>query len=285
MPQIRNAATALLTIGSLSLLGVLSAHGAPFANGTPAAQAPAQTPAQTQPVKKQPMAKTRVEFDAYQKFWSAPDADEKIKNAEEFLKTYPESELKIYAFQAEMQSYQVKNDFAHLRDFGERILEIDPNDIPTLITLATAMPERTQDTDLDKDQKRAAAEGYAKRALEQIDKLPKPAGLDATQSAQWDERVNDARSQAHYALGLVALQRKSYPQAVEEITLAAKLESPSQPDPILYWRLGLAYELNNKRDEALKAYEKSVSLGGVKMGGKDQAVEDRDRLKKLIDKK
>jgi tetratricopeptide (TPR) repeat protein len=273
MTRTRNAAVMLLAIGSLSLL----------ANAMQAAQQAGQTSAQTQPASKQPMAKTRPEYDAWQKFWSESDADKKIKYAEEFVKNFPQSELKIYAFQAEMQSYQVKNDFAHVRQFGEQILDIDPNDIPTLITLATALPERTQDTDLDKDQKRAAAEGYAKRALEQIDKLPKP--TDAAQTAQWDERVNDARSQAHYALGLVALQRKSYPQAVDEITLAARLQSPSQPDPILYWRLGLANELNNKRDEALKAYEKSVSLGGVKMGGKDQAVEDRDRLKKLLDKK
>ncbi len=276
MKQIRNAA-ALLMIASSALSGAL------WAKST---QAAAPAPAQTQPVKKQPMAKTRAEYDAYQKFWTESDADQKIKNAEEFLKTYPQSELKIYALQAEMQSYQVKNDFAHMRDFGQQILEIDPNDIPTLITLATALPERTQDSDLDKDQKRASAEAYAKRALEQIDKLPKPAGADATQSAQWDERLNDARSQAHYALGLVCLQRKSYQQAVDEIALAARLQSPSQPDPILFWRLGLANEVNKKDDEALKAYEKSVSLGGVKIGGKDQAVEDRDRLKKkLADKK
>jgi tetratricopeptide (TPR) repeat protein len=272
MKIIRNAAMSL-AVAALAL----------SATGIQAAPAPAA--GQAQPVKKQPEAKTRPEYDAWQKFWSEADADQKIKFAEEFLKTYPASELKIYAFQAEMQSYQVKNDFAHLREFGERILELDPNDLPTLITLATALPERTQDTDLDKDQKRATAETYAKRALEQIDKLGKPAGADAAAAAQWDDRINDARSQAHYALGLVALQRKSYQQAVDELALAAKMQSPSQPDPILYWRLGLANELNKKFDDALRAYDKAVSLGGVKIGGKDQAVDDRDRLKKFLDKK
>ena len=183
---------------------------------------------------------------------------------------------------AEMQAYQAKNDFQHLRLFAERILELDPNDLPTLITLSTALPERTEDTDLDRDQKRNAAETYAKRALEQIEKIDRPAGMDA---AQWTERTNDARSQAHYALGLVALQRKNHPQALEEMKLAAQLQSPSQPDPILYWRLGLANWLNKKHDDALRAFDKSVSLGGVKLGGKDQAAEDRDRLKKEMEKK
>jgi hypothetical protein len=35
----------------------------------------AQAPAQAQTAKKQPMAKTRAEYDAYQKFWSESDAD------------------------------------------------------------------------------------------------------------------------------------------------------------------------------------------------------------------
>ena len=273
-----------LAVAVLMMIGLASAQA-------PAAQAPA--PAAQAPAKKPPMAKTQPEFAAYQKFWNTPDADEQIKAAEEFLKTYPDSELKGYAYMAEMRSYQAKNDFNHLREFGEKILELDPNDLPTLITLATAIPERTTDNDLDKDQKRATAETYAKRALEGIDKLPKPVP-PATASeadkntalAQWTVSTNDARSQAHYALGLVSMQRHSYQMAVDEFLLAAKLQAPTQPDPILYWRLGLAYEFNNKQfAEALKAYEKSVSLGGVKMGGKDQAAEDRDRVKKILEKK
>lgn len=271
----------------LCLAAVSAAAQVPPSSAAPAGQnAPAA-------VKKTPMAKTQAEYAAYQKFWTTTDADEQIKSAEEFLKTYPESELKGYAYMAEMRSYQAKNDFNHLREYGEKILELDPNDLPTLITLATAIPERTTDNDLDKDQKRAAAETYAKRALDGIDKLPKPA-LPATASdadknnalAQWTSTTNDARSQAHYALGLVSMQRKSYQAAVDEFLIASRLQMPSQPDPILYWRLGLAYELNNKQyAEALKAYEKSVSLGGVKMAGKDQAMEDRDRVKKILEKK
>ena len=246
-------------------------------------QAPQGQAQQAQPQgKKQPQAKTRPEFDAYQKFWNATDPDEKIKSAEEFLKTYPDTELKIYAFMAEMQAYQGKNDFAHMLEFGQRILDIDPNDLPTLITLSTAIPERTQETDLDKDQKRKTAEMYSLRALALIDKLERPTTVDPK---LWDERINDARSQAHYALGLVALQRKAYQPAIDELLQATKLQSPAQPDPILYWRLGLAYELNKNNAEALRAYEKSVSLGGVKLEGQDRAAEDRDRLKKSMEKK
>jgi tetratricopeptide (TPR) repeat protein len=264
----------MIAISTLAIATMASLGYSQAAAPAPAAPAPQG--------KKQPTAKSQAEFAAYQKFWNAQDADEKIKSAEEFLKAYPETELKIYAYMSEMQSYQVKNDFPHLREFGEKILDLDPNDLPTLITLATAIPERTQETDLDKDQKRTQAEGYAKKAMASIDKLEKPANVP---DAQWNDRINDAKSQAHYALGLVDLQRKNYPGAIEELTLAAKLQSPSQPDPILWWRLGLAYEFAKNYPESLKSYEHSVGLGGVKMNGKDQAVEDRDRIKKFIEKK
>ena len=40
-----------------------------------------------------------------------------------------------------------------------------------------------------------------------------------------------------------------------------------------------------RSDDALKAFDKSISLGGVKLGGKDQAVVDRDLLKREMEKK
>lgn len=241
---------------------------------------PAGSPAQAPPAKKQPTAKTKAEYDDYQKFWTASDADLKIKSAEEFMQKYPDSELKIYALTAELASYQVKNDFVHLRTMGERILELDPTDLPTLLVLATAIPERTRENDLDKEQKWTAAEDYAKRALAHIDKMEKPAGVA---DAAWTENTNDARSQAHYSLGMVASQRKNYQVAVDELGQAAKLQSPSQPDPILWWRLALARQNNKQYDDAMAAFDKSISLGGVKLSGKDLASDDRDRLKKFMD--
>lgn len=265
--------TLYLTAAVLMTAGLLSA------------QATQQTTPQQQPgqpaAKKQPTPKTREEYDAYQKFWTATDPDEKVKQAEEFLQKYPDSELKPFAYRKEMEAYQQKNDFEKMREFGEKVLEAEPNDAISLILLATAIPERTKDTDLDKEQKLNAAEGYAKRALEAIDKLEKPSPQVTDQ--QWEAVRNDARSNAQGAMGLINLQRKNYAGAEESFRKATQLQS--QPDPILWWRLGLSLEFGKKYEDALTALEKSVSLGGVKMSGRDLATEERDRVKKYLDQR
>lgn len=242
--------------------------------------APQQQPGQPAP-KKQPAPKTKEEYDAYQKFWTAQDPDEKIKLAEEFLQKYPDSELKSFAYRKEMEAYQQKNDFSKMREFGEKVLEAEPNDAIALILLATAIPERTRDTDLDRDQKLSAAEDYAKRALAAIDKLEKPS--PQVTDEQWNQVRNDARSNAWAAMGLVSLQRKQYPPAEEAFRKATQLQA--QPDPILWWRLGLSLELSKKYEEALEALKKSVELGGVKSGGRDLAAEERDRVQKYLDQR
>lgn len=246
----------------LAITGLLLAQGAPAA-------------------KKQPAPKTPEEYAAYQQFWNAQEPDDKIKFAEEFLQKYPDSELKTYAYRKEMEAYQQKNDFEHMRDFGEKVLDAEPGDAISLILLATAIPERTKDTDLDKDQKLSTAENYAKRALEAIAKLEKPSPQMTDQ--QWEAVRNDARSNAYAALGLVNLYRKSYGAAEESFRKATELQA--QPDPILWWRLSLTLDFSKKFEDALSAAEKSVSLGGVKMGGRDVAADERDRIKKILEQR
>ena len=265
--------TLSLTAAVLMTAGLLLAQAAQQA-------APQQQPGQPA-AKKQPAPKTREEYDAYQKFWTATDPDEKVKQAEEFLQKFPDSELKIFAYRKEMEAYQQKNDFEKMREFGEKVLEAEPNDAISLILLCTAIPERTKDTDLDREQKLNTGEGFCKRALEAVDKLEKPSPQVTDQ--QWEVVRNDARSNALGGLGLVNLQRKNYPGAEESFRKATQLQS--QPDPILWWRLGLSLEFGKKYEDALTALEKSVSLGGVKMGGRDLATEERDRVKKFLDQR
>lgn len=269
-------------------LTTLSLLSAGFLLARPASQQPApqQPPAaQQQPgqpaAKKQPAPKTKEEYDDYQKFWGAQDPDEKIKLAEGFLQKYPDSELKPFAYRKEMEAYQQKNDFDKMREFGEKVLEADPNDAISLILLASAIPERTKETDLDKEQKLNTAEDYGKRALAAIDKLEKPSPQMTDQD--WDKARNEARANAYAALGLVNLQRKQYPGAEESFRKATQLQS--QPDPIVWWRLGLSLELQKKYDDALAALKKSADLGGVKVSGRDLAVEERDRVQKFLDQR
>jgi len=243
---------------------------------------------QTQPAGKQaasapgtPQAKTLEEYDAYQKFWSTADPDQKILLAEEFLKKFPASDLKVFAYRKEMEAYQQKNDFERMKEFGEKILAADPSDVIALTLLATAIPERTLDTDPGKDRALNAAEEYARRALSAIDKLEKPSAQYS--DPQWEQLRNQARSQAWGALGLVNLQRRNYAASEEAFQKATQLAT--DPDPVLWFRASMALRFSKKYEEALAGLKKCVEMGGVKLQGKDLCVEERNVLQKYLDER
>lgn len=237
---------------SLSLsLGVasraLAAQEAPPAPPAPAAS-------------RQPKAKTQEEFAAYQKFMRERNPDEQIRLIEDFLLQYSASELKEFAFQAATQAYQTKNDFAHVLTYGELTLAENENNLVALLILASAIPERTGKNDADRDEKLGEAEGYAKRALDVLPKLPQPANLAA---GQWEQTKRDAAATSHAALGMMSLVREDFSRAEEELKLAADLAS--QPDPVTFYRLGLSYSFQKKYDLAIEALDKAAGVGGVKI--------------------
>lgn len=272
------AAIAIAAVAWLTVPHLIGQQPQQLAAGGQAAQA--QQPGQQ--AKKQPQAKTKEEFDALQKLADPSlTPDQKITMGDEFLQKFPDSELKGFVYRKEMEAYQQKNDFAKMREFGEKVLEQDPDDAVSLILLASAIPERTRETDLDKDQKLNQAEGFAKRALAAIDKLQKPA--PEMPDADWEKVRNDARAQSHAALGLVSLQRKQYPAAEEAFKKAVELQA--QKDSIIFWRLGLTYEFLKKYEQAREALKQSVGLGGVKVGTRDYAAEELQRVEEFLKKR
>ncbi len=271
MKRIRNA-----TVAALLGAGLLLAQA-------PAAQQPAAQPAQPA-AKRPPQAKTQEEFAAFNKIGQAATPDEKIAAAEEFLTKFPETELKGFVRKAEMQAAYQKNDPAKVREYGEMALGMMEDDPEVLITLAYVIPQRVKDTDLDKEQNLGAAEGYAKKALDTLDKLPKNPALS---DEQWKQALSGARAQAYESLGMVAQLRKQIDDAEQNYKKATDL----QDNPQTWYRFGLvlvaqaqAADKNKdtaastkKYEEALAAFEKVVAAGGTGAAGM------RDRVKKVVE--
>ena len=86
------------------------------------------------------------------------DPDEQVRLAEDFLLEYPNTELKEYAFQVATQAYQAKNDFSRVLTYGELTLSENENNLVALLTLASAIPERTTRSDIDYQENLADAE-------------------------------------------------------------------------------------------------------------------------------
>jgi len=276
------------TLAAAALAACLIAAGAPAQQPAPAGQpAQAKAPAQAQtsspcPAPKQPQAKNKEEFDEIQKVADPSlTPDQRIAQAEEFIKKFEQSDLRPFAHRAAMQAYQIKNDFPKMLQHGEKVLELDPSDVLSLILLAGAIPERTRETDLDKEQRLNQAEDFAKRALSAIDCLAKP--NPQMPDDDWKRVQDDARAQSHAALGLVSLQRKQYPAA--EQSFKKSVEMQAQKDPIVLWRLGLTYELMKKYEQARDALKQAVALGGVKVGTRDYAGEELQRVEEFLKKR
>lgn len=244
------------------------ALGVPGQNQAQAPAAPAE--------KSPPRAKSQEELDAYQKFMREQNPDEQIRLIEDFLLQYPNTELKEGAYQAATLAYQAKNDYAKVLTYGELTLVENENNLVALLVLASAIPERTAKSDIDKEAKLTQAEQYAKRGLEVLAKLTMPPNLT---EQQWLQTKKDAESTPHAALGLVALIRDDFAKAESELKMASEMSA--KPDPITLYRLGLCYSYEKKYDPALEALDRAASSGGVKIsatngGTRDLVAEAKD---------
>jgi len=85
-------------------------------------------------------------------------------------------------------------------------------------------------------------------------------------------------SQAHEAIGMAAFVRKNYPKAEEAFKAAAEV-SP-QPEPSIHYRLGMVYNALGKHDQAIAALDKAIAEGGVKVGDRDMAAEQKAAILK-----
>jgi tetratricopeptide (TPR) repeat protein len=236
--------------------------------GAAAAEAsPGSAPAPVAP--RQPRAKTEEEFAEYQRFMKEPSPDTQIQLIEDFLLHFPDSELREYAFQAATQAYQVKNDFALVRTYGELTLGENQDNLVALLILASSIPERTNKTDPESEENLAEAETYARHILNLLPRMPQPPGVTPP---RWEQTRREAASTAHASLGMVHLIREDFLRAETEFKLSADLASA--PDPVTFYRLGLTYSFQRKFDEALEALDRSDAVGGVRIGSPGEPSRD-----------
>ncbi|MBM3810781.1 MAG: tetratricopeptide repeat protein [Acidimicrobiia bacterium] len=197
--------------------------------------------------QKQPQAKSQKEMEAVQAIFAAPDAAARIKAADDLLLKFADTEFKAVALQVAAASAQEMNDFEKMVLYAERTLEVDPKNYASMLMLASGIAQRTREHDLDKEEKLARSEKYAKEALEILNAAPKPRP-DITDE-QWDAAKKDFMAQAHEAMGLSAMVRKKYDDAITQFKTA--VEMGATPDPATKVRLASVYNSAGKYDEAI----------------------------------
>ena len=207
----------------------------------------------------QPKAKSKAEGEALQAMFAAQTADARIAAAENVLTKFADTDFKATAYYFEAVSYQQKGDYEHSVVFGERAVEADPKHYQAMLVLAQEIAQHTKEFDLDREDKLAKVDKYAKTAIELAKAAPKP-NPNLTDD-QWAAAKKDFDAEGHEALGLAAMARKK--PEVAEAEFKAALDDVEKPDPGIMVRLGIAYSQENKYDEAIAIFDKVMAMPDI----------------------
>lgn len=218
---------------------------------------------------QQPEPKSQEEFDAVMAVQTAADPEERAAAAKKLLTDFKDTQFKEFANYMLMISYQQLDDFENMMVYGEQTLEINPSNPGVLLQLAYAIPTRTREFDLDKEEKLTKAEDFATRALTLIPNLPK---VDPNMADEdWLTTKKDFMAQANESLGIIAAKRQNYDQATSYLQKAIGLSS--EPNAMTHYHLADSLLSAGKKEEALAAINQSITLGGIPMNGGTDAAQ------------
>ena len=241
---------------------------------------PESAPSITNPKgKRPPTAKTKQEYDQYLAVANAPDAATSEKLAREFEAQFPNSELLPFVYQAVMTKYQKADNGDKTLDMGRKVLQYDPDNCPALVMNATVLAERTRATDLDREPRLKEATADAQKALENLKSGNYMLAPSATpeQVQQFKDQIS---GMAYTALGTSELMRNNDAVAEQDLRKAADT-SVGKGDAIVWYRLALALDHQNRYADANTAITTAVALAPANSVVANMARNEQSRLKQL----
>lgn len=183
--------------------------------------------------------------------------DGTIQAITQLLENFPDTPFKSKVQLLALQAASNERNYEQTVVWGDRIIQSDPNDIIARIQLADAIVEHTRENDLDKDQSLKKADDYATKGLSLLQSANTPPASAPIDPAKWPEFKQQLAGQAHYALGISAELRKTYPDAAKELQAAAQAD----PTNALYMaRLSKAQNENKQYDDAMVTAQKVIDM-------------------------
>lgn len=228
-----------------------------------AQQTPQQSRPSQRPQSREQAAAAAEQEQALQVIQQATKPEEVVVLIEQFLQKYPESPYTWGLCRRASESYRQMNNYAKAIEYGERAVVLNPQDPLGMILVADALAEGSSPNAPDFEEKLARGERYARQALELLpeflSKLPPPPSLTPE---QMEVQKKLAEAQPHATLGYIHLLRKENAEAEQELVKAIELAA-AQPNQMDYLRLGRAYYLQDKYEEAIATFRKAVAMGGA----------------------
>ncbi|MBI4462849.1 MAG: hypothetical protein HY653_08095 [Acidobacteria bacterium] len=241
-----------MEVASLSLL---------LAAGLSAQSEQPQAPQQQGQTQEQAAAEVEQQ-QALQAIMQAAQPAQQAALIEEFLKKYPDTRFTWGLCRQASNAFRQVNNYPKAIEYGERAMALNPKDPISPILVADSLAESAKRDELDYDKKLVQAEKYAREALEL---LPEFFAMLAPPPTMTLEEVEVQKhlleAQPHATLGYVFLLRNQNALAEEELENAMEL-GESQPNQVDFLRLGRAYLMQNKTEEAVAILRKAVAMGG-----------------------
>jgi tetratricopeptide (TPR) repeat protein len=258
----------ILAVALMILAGGYAVHGQ---NPTPAPKTTPAAPAAGQPGTEQKPEVAPLTLDAGQPpvsaeedaamkvFRDAPlsDVQKKLQLGDDFLKKYPNSRYRTEVYSFQVRGFMAMGQIDKMEVAGEKELELEPNDAQTMAIMGSSMP-RSMPGSMTEDQKAKLlgdAEGYSKKALELLPTLPKPPGIS---DEQFLTAKNQISAMAYGGLGLVSFRRGKFADAIPNLEQSVKYDP--NPDPVIYFVLGISNEKASHFEDAVNAFTKCAAI-------------------------
>ncbi len=207
------------------------------------------------------------EMQAFQAVQNELDPDRKLQMVNDFAQKYPNSKVLTYVYFLAEGAFLQKGDLNKVVEFGEKALQLKPDNLNALMMMATVLPQpQYLRNDPDPDKKLDEAEKDANAAIQQINQLQK---AQNETDEQFQQRKNSYLASLHAALGLVHYQRAMEALTGPDKTELAKAETEYQasvtgvpdPAPENYFRLGEVETFQGKLNDAMQSFTKCAQLG------------------------
>jgi len=225
-----------------------------------------------------------AEASDYNAVVSELDPDRQIQLAEDFATKHPNSTQLTNVYAIAANSERQKNNLQAAVDYAEKSIKLKPDNFVALMFLATMLPQpQILRNQVDKDKLLNEGETDANQVIQILSTAP---------NAQFPKQPNDTdetfakrkamiTSDAHSALGMIHLQKAleglAGPDKDElgkaEQEYKAAVTGTDQPDPQAYYRLGEAFKMDTKVDDAIAAFAKCSELS---QGTALQPLADRE---------
>lgn len=153
-----------------------------------------------------------------------------------------------------LAGYERRNDVGKIIEYNERILELTPDDLETLMAVSRLMAEQPPADPAEITAHMLRARRYAESAVEELETL-----FSGAYGALFDDPRRAAlRGEVQSTLGLVHLRLEEWEAAARAYGAAIR----AIPDePVFYFMLGIASRQLGDADAFLSAYARAVYLG------------------------